>query len=126
MYHGARGHFTPASRRLDNIHVDLVGHVPQSQNYNYFLLTVVDIFTRKPFCRKMHRQRHARRPSHFGVQAELTSDRGTQFTSELWSVLSYSDNCVPSYVAWDRGKFPSDLRLYYNPSHFPKSTLNLN
>ena len=39
--------FTPATRRFDHIHVDIVGPLPPSQNYRY-LLTVVDIFTRWP------------------------------------------------------------------------------
>ena len=37
--------FTPATRRFDHIHVDIVGPLPPSQNYRY-LLTVVDRFTR--------------------------------------------------------------------------------
>ena len=37
--------FTPATRRFDHIHVDIVGPLPPSQNYR-FLLTVVDRFTR--------------------------------------------------------------------------------
>ena len=87
--------FVPATRRFDHIHVDIVGPLPPSQNYRY-LLTVVDRFTRWPeaiplvdaqrtTCAKALALHWIAR---FGVPAELTSDRGSQFTSELWATLS--------------------------------------
>ena len=83
----------PATRRFDHIHVDTVGLLPQ--NYRY-LLTVVDRFTRWPeaislvdaqttTCAKALALHWIAR---FGVLAALTSDRGSQFTSELWATLS--------------------------------------
>ena len=87
--------FVPATRRFDHIHVDIVGPLSPSQNYRY-LLTVVDRFTRWPeaiplvdaqttTCAKALALHWITR---FGVPAELTSDRGSQFTSELWATLS--------------------------------------
>ena len=87
--------FTPATRRFDHIHVDIVGPLPPSQNYR-FLLTVVDKFTRWPeaiplvdaqtiTCAKAFAFHWI---AHFGVPVDLTSDRGKQFTSELWAILS--------------------------------------
>ena len=87
--------FVPATGRFDHIHVDIVGPLPPSQNYRY-LLTVVDRFTRWPeaiplvdaqttTCAKALALHWIAR---FGVPAELTSDRGSQFTSELWATLS--------------------------------------
>ena len=87
--------FVPATRRFDHIHVDIVGPLPPSQNYRY-LLTVVDRFTRWPeaiplvdaqttTCAKALALHWIAR---FGVPAELTSDRGSQFTSEFWATLS--------------------------------------
>ena len=85
--------FVPATRRFDHIHI--VGPLPPSQNHRY-LLTVVDRFTRWPeaiplvdaqttTCAKALALHWIAR---FGVPAELTSDRGSQFTSELWVTLS--------------------------------------
>ena len=87
--------FVPATRRFDHIHVYIVGPLPPSQNYRY-ILTVVDRFTRWPeaiplvgaqttTCAKALALHWIAR---FGVPAELTSDRGSQFTSELWATLS--------------------------------------
>ena len=87
--------FTPATRCFDHIHVDIVGPIPPLQNYRY-LLTVVDRFTRWPeaiplvdahtiTCAKAFAFQCIAR---FGVPVDLTSDRGSQFTSELWAILS--------------------------------------
>ena len=87
--------FVPATRRFDHIHVDIVGPLQPSQNYRN-LLTVVARFTRWPeaiplvdaqttTCAKALALHWIAR---FVVPAELTSDRGSQFTSELWATLS--------------------------------------
>ena len=87
--------FVPSTRRFDHIHVDIVGPLPPSQNDRY-LLTVVDRFTRWPEAIPLvdaqtttcARALALHWIARFGVPAELTSDRGSQFTSELWTTLS--------------------------------------
>ena len=87
--------FAPTTRRFDHVHVDLVGPLPPSQNHRY-LFTVVDRFTRWAEAIPLvdaqtttcARAFAAHWVARFGVPADMTSDRGSQFTSELWSVLS--------------------------------------
>ena len=89
------GHFEPATRRFDHIHVDIVGPLPPSQNCHY-LFTVVDRFTRWPEAIPLEdaqtttcaRALAFHWIARFGVPTDLTSDRGSQFTSELWSALT--------------------------------------
>ena len=88
-------HFAPTTRRFDHVHVDLVGPLPPSQNHRY-LFTVVDRFTRwaeaiplvDAHTTTCARAFAAHWVARFGVPSVMTSDRGLQFTSELWSVLS--------------------------------------
>ena len=109
--------FVPATLRFDHIHVDIVGPLPPSQNYRY-LLTVVDRFTRWPeaiplvdvqttTCAKVLALHWIAR---FGVPAELTSDRGSQFTSELWATLSKLNAARVSTV--QRRTIPSRMGLW--------------
>ena len=84
----------PAAR-FEHIHLDLVGPLPPSNGFSY-LLTIVDRFTRWPeavpisdisaitVCRAFLLNWVAR----FGLPRLVTSDRGTQFTSSLWSTMS--------------------------------------
>ena len=89
------GHFEPATRRFDHIHVDIVGPLPPSQNCRY-LFIVVDRFTRWPEAIPLvdaqtttcARALAFHWIARFGVPTDLTSDRGSQFTSELWSALT--------------------------------------
>ena len=82
-------------RRFDHIHVDLVGPLPPSKGYTY-LLTVVDRFTRWPeaipltntvtlTCAEALVSNWI---SRFGVPLDMSSDRGSQFTSQLWASVS--------------------------------------
>ena len=87
--------FKVPHRRFDHVNVDLVGPLPLSQGYSY-LLTIVDRFTRWPeaiplvdissmtCARAFVRQWVAR----FGIPLEMSSDRGSQFTSDLWTSLA--------------------------------------
>lgn len=87
--------FSVPHRRFHHVNIDLVGPLPPSQGFTY-LLTIVDRFTRWPeavpltdistltCARAFIRQWVA----HFGVPAEISSDRGSQFTSQLWSDLT--------------------------------------
>ncbi len=83
-------------RRFSHVHVDIVGPLPPSQG-NTHIFTMVDRTTRwaeavplssttasacaDAFCSTWI--------TRFGVPHTITSDRGTQFTSALWSQLTF-------------------------------------
>ena len=82
------------SRRFAHIHVDLVGPLPPSAGFSY-LFTVVDRSTRWPEAYPLADTSafgcasalfHGW-VSRFGVPGTITSDRGPQFTSAVWSSL---------------------------------------
>ena len=87
-------HIPVPSRRFSHVHVDLVGPLPTSEGFTH-LFTVIDRTTRwaeaiplsstsaQACARALFRGWIAR----FGVPATMTSDRGSQFTSALWSAL---------------------------------------
>ena len=86
--------FTEPSCRFDLLHVDIVGPLTPSQGFTY-LFTIIDRFTRwteaipmtdstAPTCARVLFREWI---SRFGVPGEMTSDRGPQFTSELWDQL---------------------------------------
>ena len=84
--------FAPPSARFEHVHVDLVGPLPPSNNYTY-LLTMVDRFTR--WCEvvpisditaeTVARSFVTNWVARFGTPLVVTSDRGRQFESTLWS-----------------------------------------
>ena len=79
-------------RRFSHVHLDLVGPLPSSQGFTY-LLTIIDRTSRWPEAvplSSISTESCARAfisswVSRFGVPALLTSDRGAQFTSAVWS-----------------------------------------
>jgi cleavage and polyadenylation specificity factor subunit 1 len=84
-----------SDRRFADINVDLVGPLPSSNGYTY-LFTIIDRFTRWPTaipttdataatCAKALLDGWI---ANFGVPDSVTSDRGPQFTSELWRELN--------------------------------------
>lgn len=81
--------------RFEHVHIDLVGPLPPSQGFTH-LLTVVDRFTRWPEAIPLSDTSAATCASsfiahwvaRFGVPRDITSDRGAQFTSELWANVS--------------------------------------
>jgi transposase InsO family protein len=81
--------------RFSHIHVDLVGPLPPSANGCTHLLTIIDRTTRWPEAIPLASTKTAdvakalivHWVSRFGVPTTLTSDRGSQFTSGLWSEL---------------------------------------
>lgn len=87
--------FPVSNRRFDHIHIDLVGPLPSSQGFTH-LLTVVDRFTRWPEALPLSNTDSTSCAralimgwiSRFGVPGHMTSDRGAQFTSQLWSNLA--------------------------------------
>jgi hypothetical protein len=87
------------SKRFTHIHIDLVGPLPACNSYTH-LLTIVDRSTRWPeaiplssttadACSEALIQHWV---SRFGVPALITSDRGPQFVSSVWSQLCSSLN----------------------------------
>jgi cleavage and polyadenylation specificity factor subunit 1 len=81
-------------RRFEHIHVDIVGPLPQSSGFSY-LFTVVDRTTRWPEAVPLSSTAAADCAAalfsgwiqRFGVPSVITSDRGAQFTSNLWTAL---------------------------------------
>ena len=81
--------------RFDHIHMDLVGPLPPSQGFTH-LFTIVDRFTRWPEAipltstdtKSCARALLSHWIARFGLPQHITSDRGPQFTSQLWSSMS--------------------------------------
>jgi transposase InsO family protein len=81
------------ARKFSHVHVDLVGPLPASSEGHAYLLTIIDRSTRW-FEAVPLRNKEASTcvdafisgwVGHFGVPGTVTTDRGTQFTSALWS-----------------------------------------
>ncbi|GFO32205.1 Pol polyprotein [Plakobranchus ocellatus] len=83
------------SRRLSHLHIDLVGLLPPSEGFTH-LLTIIDRTSRwskviplsdtsSTDCAKAFIRNWI---SRFGVPLDITSDRGTQFTSTLWGEIA--------------------------------------
>ena len=81
--------------RFEHIHMDLVGPLPVSRGYKY-ILTIIDRTTRWPEAYplkditsdtivKIFIQNYI---SRFGIPLQITVDRGSQFTSNLFSNLT--------------------------------------
>lgn len=88
--------FQVPNRRFDHIHVDLVGPLPLSRGHSA-LFTIVDRFTRWPEAIPMTGDTSAAAcarvlvshwVSRFGVPSDISSDRGPQFTSQLWTEVA--------------------------------------
>ena len=85
----------PPTKRFSHIHIDLVGPFPTCEGKN-MLLTVIDRWTSWPEAFPLSASGEAASAkacakilvrewiSRFGVPDIVTSDRGPQFTSELW------------------------------------------
>ncbi|GFR76345.1 Pol polyprotein [Elysia marginata] len=98
----------PPSDRFRSLHVDLVGPLPESQGMTY-LFTIIDRLTRWPEAVPLpdaHASTCATALLHhwvarFGVPEDITSDRGRQFTSSLWTqlnnLLSIEANTTTAY-----------------------------
>ena len=88
------GEFEQPRRRFGHIHVDIVGPLPVSKDHRY-LFTIIDRSTRWPeavpiktanteSCVEALLNHWVAR---FGIPDEITSHRGTPFTSNLWTGL---------------------------------------
>lgn len=86
--------FTATSQRFHHVHIDIIGPLPHSKNFQY-CLTAIDRVTRWPEAWPMvgisaeevaevfHREWIAR----FGVPSIVTTDQGRQFESSLFNRL---------------------------------------
>ena len=89
------GSFPEPQRRFSHIHVDVVGPLPSSGDFKY-LFTIVDRSTRWPEAVPMKSATASDCASallsawisRFGVPLHITSDRGSSFTSSLWTSLT--------------------------------------
>lgn len=87
--------FDVPERRFDHLNIDIVGPLPSSQGFTH-LLTIVDRFTRWPEVIPLSdittptcaRALVFHWISRFGLPTDISSDRGSQFTSELWSAIT--------------------------------------
>ena len=79
---------------FDHINVDLVGPLPTSSGFSY-LFAIIDRFTHWPEAIPLIDQSTTSCArallshwiAHFGMPSSITSDRGSQFTSAIWSAL---------------------------------------
>ena len=81
--------------RFEVVHIDLVGPLPQSQGKTH-VLTVVDRFSPWPEVfplsstdtETVARALLSGWVARYGVPREIVSDRGPQFTSQIWSTMA--------------------------------------
>ncbi|KFD64656.1 hypothetical protein M514_23114, partial [Trichuris suis] len=92
--------FLKPDARFDKVHLDIVGPLPQSNGCKY-ILTCIDRYTRWPEALPLPDVTAATVAkafvkdwiSRYGVPSTLTTDRGTQFESELWRELMHVIGC---------------------------------
>ncbi|GFO47331.1 Pol polyprotein [Plakobranchus ocellatus] len=84
------------AKRFSHLHIDLVGPLPPSEGFSH-LLTIIDRTTRWPEAIPLSgtsttdcaRALIRHWISRFGVPLDITSDRGSQFTSTLWNEIAH-------------------------------------
>ena len=87
-------HIPVPGRRFTHINVDLVGPLPESNDFSY-LFTIVDRTSRWPEAIPIKSITAAECAGAmlrcwiplFGIPSVITSDRVSQFTSSIWSLL---------------------------------------
>lgn len=94
------GTFQQPKRRFSHIHVDVVGPLPPSEGCRY-LFTIVDRSTRWPEAVPMKEATTdscvsallSQWVARFGLPDDITSDRGSTFTSQIWLALAKLLGC---------------------------------
>ena len=84
------------AKRFSHIHIDLVGPLPTSEVFTH-LLTIIDRTTRWPEAIPLAqtstsdcaRALIGHWIARFGVPMDMSSDRGPQFTSALWTEIAH-------------------------------------
>jgi transposase InsO family protein len=101
-------HISVPAQGFSPVNIDIVGPLPSSSGFTH-LLTILDRCSRWPEALPLSSTTTAACAfafiagwiSRFGVPSSLTSDRGPQFTSSLWSAvcsqLCISHTMTPSY-----------------------------
>jgi len=87
--------FSVPHRRFDHVHIDIVPLPPSREGHTH-LLTMVDRFTRWPEAIPLTDTSTIARAralflhwiARFGLPIHLSSDRGPQFTSQLWTDIA--------------------------------------
>ena len=88
--------FSVPPRRFEHIHVDLVVPFPPSNGFTH-LFTIIDRFSHWPEAIPLSDDTTSASCMHafisqwvarFGVQRDISSDRGPQFTSQIWISVS--------------------------------------
>ena len=93
--HAPLQHFKVPAKRFSHIHIDIVGPLPPSSGFTH-LLTIVDRTARWPEATPLRdatttectRALISTWIARFRVPLDMTSDRGPQFTSAMWSTIS--------------------------------------
>ena len=98
------GSLPQPTRRFSHIHVDIVGPLPYSNGYKY-LFTAIDRSTSWPEAIPMQDATATSCVSallswisRFGIPEHITSDRGTPFTSQMWSSLAKLLGTTPHHT----------------------------
>ena len=116
------GSFQQPTRRFGHIHVDIVGPLPSSEEKRY-LFKIIDRSTRWLEAIPMEDATTVSCAtalldawiSRFGLPEYITSDRGSVFTSDIWSSLAQllgvptPHNVVPPPGKWNRGEMAQNI-----------------